>query len=62
MNEFTTDNLQVKATERFSFGWNDWRLAQVSGQKPIPAHHRRLLSGPWHEMYVTALEDATRNA
>jgi hypothetical protein len=23
--DFSTDNLQVKATKRFSFGWSNWR-------------------------------------
>jgi hypothetical protein len=23
--DFSTDNLMVKATKRFSFGWSNWR-------------------------------------
>jgi hypothetical protein len=30
--DFSTDNLQVKATKRFSFGWSNWR--RVSGSTP----------------------------
>lgn len=52
MSDFSTTNLRVKATERYSFGWADIRVGPVSNSVHLTAPTW------WRKMHYNELERA----
>lgn len=52
MGDFTTDNLTYKVTERYSFGWVNWKdgIALNSMAHPTPAEFN-LWHSEWRREY-----------
>lgn len=58
--EFTTDNLLVRATERYAFGYHDWRGVYGSFEQRLAAPHV-WIPKPVHLVAAAAAVTIVRN-